>query len=174
MGKMGMSTPLGKTEIVNFIKPMLPVGATILDMGAGEGSYYDYFGTDYDWTAVEIWHDTAEFLKTKYNQVYEQNIVDFKYDKVYDLVIFGAVLEHLTVEDAQKCLIAAKENSNLILIEIPFGLKQGALYGNEHERHIQDTLTPEQFNEYYPGFTMIQRFDSGDLHGAYYYWKKEN
>ena len=170
----GQSTPKGKQEITSFLKSKLPAGAKICDMGAGGGTYYKYLGSDYEWTAVEIWHDAVQYLKQNYNKVYEQNIVDFEYDQYYDLVIFGDVLEHLTIEDAQKCVTAAKQNSNSIMIAIPFNYPQGPIYGNEAERHIQDKLTLEDFNKLYPGFRPVyENYVGKRLHDGYYYWQKE-
>ena len=69
--------------------------------------------------------------------------------------IFGDVLEHMTVEEAQKVIAYAKEHCNQMLIAVPFLWEQGAIRGNPNEVHIQPDLTPELFNERYPGFKPI-------------------
>ena len=167
--KYGYSTPQGKAEIRNFLIPTLHPGAKILDVGAGEGTYYHLLGKDYNWSAVEVWPDTAKYLAGFYNTVYEGNIVDFYYPYDYDLVIFGDVIEHLTVEDAQECIARAKEHSKAILVALPYDMEQGALYGNEAEIHRQTKMTPKIFDERYPGFKLILDYR---VH-AYYYWSKE-
>ena len=142
----------------------------ICDMGAGCGTYYDLLGSDYDWTAVEIWHNSAEALKSKYNHVYEMDICDFNYPEDYDLIIFGDVLEHLSAEKAMKCVEDAKQHTHAILIAIPYNYPQGPLYGNKAEEHIQVDLSEEIFNQRYPNFERIYYYN----YYAYYYWSKDN
>lgn len=83
---------------------MLAPDAKILDVGAGGGTYYKLLGPQYNWTAVEIWKESAEYIKQFYNTVYQIDIRDFQYQEDYDLIIFGDILEHLSVEDAKKVL----------------------------------------------------------------------
>jgi len=163
----GTSTWVGKAEIKTFLQRYLKPGMKICDMGAGSGTYYNILGNNYEWTAVEIWHDAAEALKKNYNYVYEQHICDFVYPQNYDLVIFGDVLEHLTVKDAQYAVQEAEHHSKAILIAIPYLYKQGAIYGNNAEIHLQDNLTPKLFKERYPGYQIIY----GNKNLAYY-WKQ--
>ncbi len=73
----GMSTKEGKKEIKKFLLARLPKGAKILDVGAGGGTYYKLLGKDFDWSAIEIWHDTANYLKDFYNTVYEDDVINF-------------------------------------------------------------------------------------------------
>ena len=165
----GCSTREGKSEIKDFLLSKTPYGSKILDVGAGGATYYFLLGPHYDWDAVEIWHNTALYLSNFYNKVYEGSIVDFYYPEEYDLVIFGDVIEHLEVEDAQECIKRAKENAKAILIALPYDNPQGAIYGNEAEIHRQTGMTPEIFNERYPGFELILDYK---VH-AYYYWHKD-
>lgn len=166
----GCSYPQGKPEIKSFLKSKLHPNDKILDMGAGGGTYWFLLGPDYDWTAVEVWHGTAEYLKDKYNTVCEQDIRDFNYTQDYDLVIFGDVLEHMTTEDAQKVLEKAKEHAKYIMVAIPYNLKQEPLFGNEAERHIQYDLTFDKFNQFYPGFKSV--YQVPNKYG-YFFWAKE-
>lgn len=166
---LGYSTPLGKEQVKQFLEKRLKPNMSILDMGPGQGTYYNLLGPNYVWSGVEIWHPAIEALKDKYDFLYEMDIRDFVYVKHYDLVIFGDVLEHMTVADAQKCVAAAKENASMILIAFPYDLEQGAIYGNEAERHIQPHTTPEQFDEYYPDFRRI--YYTQEFQYSYYYWR---
>lgn len=166
--KYGYSYPEGKPFVQQFLWRHLPSQAKILDVGPGGGTYYHLLGTDYDWSAVEIWHDTAEYIKQFYSKVYEMDIRNFKYYEDYDLIIFGDVLEHLTVIDAQKVLELAKQHTTAILVAVPYCLPQEPIYGNEAERHLQPDLTPEIFDQRYPGFTSIFR----SKYYGYYYWEK--
>ena len=170
MIKYGYSYPQGKQEVKNFLQSVLAPDAKICDMGPGGGTYYNLLGNRYNWTGVEIWHETAEYLKDKYNQIYEMDIRNFEYPTDYDLVIFGDVLEHMTVKEAQLVLQKAKSHSHSILVAVPYKLKQEAIYGNNAEVHIQDDLTPEIFNQRYPDFKLIYQIPN--LYG-YYYWEKK-
>ena len=163
----GMSSNIGKTQIKQFLIEYLKPNAKICDMGAGGGTYQKLLGSEYNWTAVEIWHESAEYIKQFYNKVYEEDVRTFNYPEKYDLVIFGDIIEHLTVEDAQQVLNKAEQNSNAILIAVPYMYPQKEIFGNKAEKHIQDDLTPELFNQRYPGFELIYS------HNNYaYYWKE--
>ena len=111
---LGYSTPLGKEQVKQFLEKRLKPNMSILDMGPGQGTYYNLLGPNYVWSGVEIWHPAVEALKDKYDFLYEMDIRDFVYVRHYDLVIFGDVLEHMTVADAQKCIAAAKENARVL------------------------------------------------------------
>ena len=106
--------------------------------------------------ACEIFEPNVKIfgLKGKYRSVEVCDIADLKYEW-YDLVIFGDVLEHMTVEKAQEVLAYARAHSKDQLIAVPWKLKQGAVDGNEYERHIQDDLTEEIFAERYEGYEPI-------------------
>lgn len=166
----GTSWPVGKAEMREFLLPTLKPGDKICDMGPGGGSWFNLLGPEYHWTGVEIWHETAEYLKDIYNVVYELDLRKFDYPEDYDLVIFGDVLEHLAVPDAQAALNKARQHSNAIVVAVPYKLKQGPAYGNMAEMHLQDDLTPEIFNQRYPGFTLIR--NEANRYG-YYYWRKD-
>lgn len=167
---LGYSNPLGKNEVKNFLQTKLHPGMKILDMGPGQGTYYNLLGSVYEWSGVEIWPAAVKELEGKYKYIYEMDIRNFVYTDYYDLVIFGDVLEHMTVEDAQKCIATAKENADSILIAFPYDTKQGAIYGNDAEIHIQYNSTPEEFDKNYPGFQRIYYLEQYQY--AYYYWSK--
>ena len=162
----GTSSSIGKSQIKEYMQARLKNGDKICDVGAGGGTYFKLLGPTYDWTAVEIWHDSAEHLKSMYNHVYEADIRQFDYPENYDVIIFGDVIEHLSIKDAQAVLSKAEEHCNAIMIAIPYQYKQGPIGHNEAEIHIQDDLTAELFNERYPGYTLVY------TNGKYaYYWK---
>jgi len=167
----GYSYPMGKQEITDYLKARLTPDALILDVGPGEGTYRNYLGTSYTWEAVEIWHPTVEFLTGKYNTIYEQDIRSFNYTKDYDLIIFGDILEHLSISDAQEVLRTAQEHSRVIMVAVPYTLPQPPLHGNEAERHLQPDLTPALMTERYPSLELILMVGNPQkpLYG-YYYW----
>jgi hypothetical protein len=156
-------------EIVKFLKTKIQIGDKICDVGPGNGTYYNAIGKDYYWIGVEIWHNAVEYLKDKYDKVYEEDIRNFEYPEDYDLIIFGDVLEHLTVEDAQAVLKEAKLHSKAILVAVPYNYEQGPLYGNNAEYHLQPDLTFEIFNKRYPNFDLIW----GSNSNGYFYWERK-
>lgn len=164
------SYPEGKREVTLWIAEHVPENGTILDVGACNGIWSDLISAicpDVTIDAVEIFapnivnHD----LVSKYRHVYAQDIADYRYYH-YDLVVFGDVLEHMTVEKAQDVLKYAAEHCDDYVIGIPFQYHQDAIYGNPWEEHIQDDLTPEIFEQRYPGHELIIR-PRGDY--AYYH-----
>lgn len=164
---LGQSTWVGKEQVKNFLKLYLKPGMKICDVGAGGGTYYNLLGPEYEWTAVEVWAESVQHIKRFYNHVYQMDIRNFKYPEFYDLVIFGDVLEHLNVEDAQAVLKEAEAHSAAIMVAIPYNYPQNAIDGNEAEIHLQADLTPEIFNERYPDFEIIFKTDK-----LAYYWKE--
>ena len=148
----------GKEEIVAWVKEHFRQGATCLDVGACDGRWFYLLGDYLTMDAVEIYEPNIMkySLYGKYRNVWPGDIADYKYDK-YDLIIFGDVIEHMTVRQAQKVLRYARPRCRDMIIAVPFLYEQGEAYGNKWERHIQDDLTPELFDERYPGYQMICR-----------------
>lgn len=145
----------GKTEVKWLIARMVKKGARGLDVGACDGVYWLLLHDIIDLDAVEIYEPNIERndLVHKYGVVYNMDIKDLKYDH-YDVVIFGDVIEHMTVEDAQATLAYAQEHADLVIVAVPYRYRQGPIYGNPWERHIQDDLTHEIFMQRYPGFKL--------------------
>lgn len=146
----------GKKEVVQWIADNVPIESTILDVGPCDGKWrlllWDYKNID----AVEAFEPNAMRVKALYSNVYNMDVVQFEYVH-YDLVIFGDVIEHMTVENAQKVLTYAKEHSNCVIVGVPYLYKQDAIYGNPFEVHIQDDLTAKIFDQRYPGFDVLCR-----------------
>ena len=117
--------------------------------------------------AVEIFEPNVRNhkLAEKYDNVFVGDIKDYKYDW-YDLIIFGDVIEHMTVEDAQQVLRYAWTRCRDMIVAVPWLYKQDAIYGNKWEIHIQDDLTPALFEERYPGFEILV---NTNMNYAYYH-----
>ena len=159
----------GKENLKWFIHVTLPKGSTALDVGACDGEYFNLLGDWLEMDACEVFapNITKYNLSEKYRKVYLSDIKDFKYG-MYDLVIFGDVIEHMTVEAAQSVLEYAKQHSKMVIVAVPYRYKQDALYGNPFERHIQDNLTEDLFMERYPGFELKIPFPNY----GYWIWQK--
>ena len=143
----------GKPEVVAWIKKNFGIDSTILDVGAGDGKWRYLLRKYPNMDAVEAFMDNLRWL-TGYRKTFYADIRGFQYEH-YDLIIFGDVLEHLRVEEAQAVLEYAKPRCRDMVIAVPFLYEQGAIYGNPYEVHIQDDLTPELFEERYPGFAVL-------------------
>lgn len=164
----------GKLEVVAWILERVPERGHILDVGACDGKWADLIrdkapGIYMD--AVEIFKPHVPKLLDKYDAVYVGNIMTYQYaPHFYDMIIFGDVLEHMTPAAAKFVLHYARKRVPDYVIGVPFLYKQGPLYGNPYERHIQDDLTPELFAQRYPGHELILR-PRRDY--AYYHWSEK-
>lgn len=147
------SLDLGKAEVCEWIRKLFLPDSLILDVGACDGKWrvllWDYDNID----AVEVFKPNADNLRG-YRQVFNADVSELEYG-YYDLIIFGDVLEHMTVENAQKSLKYAEEHSKCVIVGVPFKYAQGAIYGNPYERHIQDDLTRDLFAERYDGYAIL-------------------
>lgn len=148
----------GKQEVCEWITKHFRAGATCLDVGAGDGKWADMLGDYLVMDGVEIFAPYIDQygLRNKYRKIYNADIVDFKYDW-YDLIIFGDVIEHMTVEQAKRVLRYAHTRCDDLVIAVPFMYKQGEERGNKWERHIQDNLTALSFAVNYPGYHILCR-----------------
>lgn len=144
----------GKAEVCQWIRQNIPRDAAILDVGACDGKWRKLLPEYTNMDAVEIFQPNADMIDHLYSAVYCLDIYDYHYD-TYDIVIFGDVIEHMTVDRAQKVLEYAKDHARYIIIGVPFLYQQGELYGNQYEAHLQPDLTAELFDQRYPGFKTL-------------------
>lgn len=168
---MATSYEFYKKDIKKYLEERFDENATILDVGAGCGTYYNLLHDYYkNIDAVEVFKPNIENyeLEKKYREVYNINIKDFKYCD-YDIIIFGDIIEHLTVKDAQKVLKYAYKHCLEMIVAVPYMCEQGIAEDNIYEIHKQPDLTPENMIERYP---MLKLLYSNDLYG--YYVKDES
>ena len=145
------SCNIGKTEAVAYVKSHFEKGATCLDVGACDGKWSNLLGDYLLMDCVEIYapniakHD----LVSKYHNIYNADIRSLKYND-YDLIIFGDVLEHMSIEEAQEVLRYAWDKCKDLIVAVPYMWVNRSHYGNPYEVHIQDDLTPRNVLERYP------------------------
>ena len=146
----------GKIEIVNYIYQHFAPGSTCLDVGACDGKWYELLGHYLTMDAVEIWTPNIieHRLESKYRHVYNCGALEYHYSW-YDLIIFGDVIEHMSIGDAQAVLRWARSRCRDLIIGVPFNYPQDAIYGNPYEEHIQPDLTHGVFSERYPGYELL-------------------
>ena len=154
----------GKAEVCAWIRANFPAGSTVLDVGACDGVWRQLL-PDYTMDAVEAFQPNRDRL-TGYRAAFLADIKDFRFSW-YDLIIFGDVIEHLEVEEAQAVLEYAKPRCRDMIVAVPFLLAQDAIYGNPYEVHKQADLTDRIFKERYPGFVPLVSFSN------YAYYRKE-
>lgn len=160
----------GKKEICEWIKQNFPKGASCLDVGACDGNWFDLLGDYLKMDACEIFEPNIEAhdLRSKYNYVFAGDIYDYWYGRnMYDLIIFGDVIEHMEVVKAQQVLAYAHGRCKDMIIAVPYMYKQGEMYGNKYEKHIQSELTEEIFKIRYPNYEILLKPNNG-----YCYWHK--
>ncbi|MBR2697509.1 MAG: hypothetical protein IKE76_02880 [Clostridia bacterium] len=143
----------GKQDVCRWVRENFPDSSTVLDVGACDGNWRRLLPEYRAMDAVEVFGMNLPRLQG-YRRVYHTDICDFRYEW-YDLIIFGDIIEHLTVEQAQAVLAYAKPRCRDLIIAVPFLYRQGAIYGNPWEVHKQDDLTPELFEERFPGFAVL-------------------
>lgn len=150
------SLDTGKKEVCEWIRANFPHGASCLDVGACDGKWAHLVGDHLDMDAVEIFpaYVRKYNLKDKYRAVYLADIRGFSYDH-YDLIIFGDVIEHMNVPEAQKVLDYAYERCDNMIVAVPYQWEQGAIRHNPHEIHVQNDLTHELFMERYKGLVPL-------------------
>ena len=162
------SQSLGKAIVCDWIRENVAKGSTCLDVGACDGVWWNALNEHLNMDAVEVFERNIEVhrLREKYTNVIAADVRGLQYGD-YDIIIFGDVLEHMTVEEAQACLKYAEAHSKIIIVALPFMWRQGEIYGNPYERHVQDDLTEANVKERYPELTPIVKF----VQYAYYYWR---
>jgi len=160
-----------KKDIKEYLEKSYKRNARILDVGAGSGTYSNLLG-DYfrDIEAVEVFKPNIERyeLEGKYKRVYNTDIRDFRYE-YYDIIIFGDIIEHLEIEEAQEVLKYANNRCKEMIVAVPYCYKQGVEEDNIYEIHKQDDLTIENMIERYP---MLELLYGNSYYG--YYIKRKN
>ncbi len=140
----------GGLAVQGWVYSHLDLDAQILDVGAGWGKYRDLLPDYENMDAVEIWdpYVESESLAARYRQVYTMDVADMHPHLmgIYDVVIFGNVLEHLKQQDAFDVL----DRCFQALVIVPFLFEQGEEQGNPYEAHLQPDLTMDVMERRYP------------------------
>lgn len=160
------SLDIGKDVVCEWVRLNFDKRSSVLDVGACDGKWKRLLREYDNMDAVEIFPPNIFWLGD-YRNVYEKDIYDFKYDW-YDLIIFGDVIEHMSVPKAQTVLEYAYKRCRDLIVAVPFLYAQDAIYGNEWERHIQADLTADIVRERYPDLEVLL-----DTHNNYCFYHKK-
>lgn len=162
------SYEFGKAEVCEWVRRNFSKGDRCLDVGACDGNWFNRLGDHLMMDAIEVYEPyvAVNRLHSKYNSVIVGDITEYEYEW-YDLIIFGDVIEHMTVEQAKKVLDYANPRCKDMIIAVPYLYKQDAINGNTYERHLQPELTEELFRQRYPGYSVLVRPNA-----QYGYWHK--
>jgi predicted TPR repeat methyltransferase len=168
---MGRSSKKGKPISFDWVNENKDNINSILDIGAGSGTYIKLLSKikSFDWTAVEAWEPYIDQfnLKKQYHTVFNVDIKNFPWNKKYDLVIAGDILEHLSKEDAVKIVNLALDHSKFMLISIPIvHYPQGEINNNPYEIHIKDDWSHKEVLETFDNF--IKKSSTDEEIGVYW------
>ena len=178
---MPYSSNLCKADIRDWLRMLRP--ATILDVGAGSGTYSRLFRHVLPWStwvAVEVHEPYVERfqLKLHYDQVMVMDALDLEIGpNAFDVVLLGDVLEHLPEDQAADLLIRSWDwSAKGLIVSVPLGdCPQGEVDGNDHETH-RISWTASEFmafaNSYVtkPNYAVVRK-DSDYTIGAYLWVK---
>jgi hypothetical protein len=163
---MPSSTPIFKKETIQYILKNFKTDAKILDVGAGIGTYSDHLKPKgyNNIDAVEVFENYIKDYKLgeKYNKIFNEDITKSQIDlNSYDLIIFGDIIEHVSMEEALKLLNKINPETSVI-VAVPFNAPQGEHFGNIYETHLQPDLTFKSFIENYKNYIpFCVRYDYG-------------
>lgn len=168
---MGTSHPESRGWVVRKIRDSR--ASTILDVGAGSGTYnaalkrngYNRAKID----AIEVWQPYIDKfnLEDKYSNVYKCDVREWD-DFSYDVVIFGDILEHMTKKEALAVWEKVSQQARYAVIAIPIiHYHQGEIDNNPYEVHVKDDWSHEEVIDSFSG--IVDSFQ-GKVVGAY--WAK--
>lgn len=138
----------------------------LLDIGAGQGTYYDFLDHHFEkcfWTAVEAWAPYVdEFdLENKYDLVINEDVRDLKIEDfdLYHIGFCGDVLEHMEKSEAKRLIRGMRRVCEYIYISLPvIEWPQDAVNGNPFEEHVA-TWSPEEIPDAFPDAVIDQYVD---------------
>jgi len=171
---MGKSSSEGKDIILNWVRE-LPL-STVLDIGAGSGTYRKMFTknrvrTTAHWTAIEAWKPYIDNFKLAelYDSVINNDIrnVDIASLGQFDIVFMGDVLEHISKQDAIELVDKVMAVAKCAVISIPIvHWPQSDLHGNPFEVHVKDDWSDAEVTATFSKY--ISRSHQGTNIGVYW------
>lgn len=162
---MPYSSDEGKAFIKSYLGDFTTSPNSFLDVGVGSGTYADLlkplFKNAY-WHGVEVWMPyVAEFeLTTKYDALVIADAREYLLQlslsnaSLFDVVILGDIVEHMSKEDALILWHAARVIGDTVIMSLPIvHYPQGAEHSNPYETHVVDDWTHDKVLNTFFGFT---------------------
>jgi len=152
---MSFSLKSGKAETLAWFKSNESTIKTVVDIGAGSGTYIKLIKeeaqccVDANWIGVEIWKPYIEEFKleTRYTQIINQDIRTVDWTTLNpDVVIAGDVLEHMTKQQAVELVDRILSVAKTLIVSIPIRYmpQDEHAYENPHEAHIKDDWSHDE------------------------------
>jgi hypothetical protein len=150
---MSYSLKTGKTQTLEWFQQNQESIKTIVDIGAGSGTYINLIKEENNccahanWIGVEVWEPyIKQFeLESRYNRIINQDVREINWGSLgkIDAVIAGDVLEHMTKEQAEELVkkILSVADNMIISIPIVHMPQDEHSYENPYEAHIKDNWT---------------------------------
>lgn len=113
----------------------------VVDVGAGDGRWGRLLkGKVRKLVAIEAWGKYVERYRLHdiYDEVFVEDVRNFKSWDDFDVVILGDVLEHMFRVDAIKLtqIFKQKELRAFLTVPITLCIQDGTVYGNPYETHL--------------------------------------
>ena len=164
---MAGSDPENRDWILEKVSKMQP--KSIVDVGAGAGTYSHLLREhlpNTQFIAIEIYGKNIEQYKLQ--ELYDEVIyadVRLLNSFTADLVIFGDVLEHMSLVEAVNVWDVARHSAKWGIINMPIvHYAQGEVDGNIHETHVVDDWSNLKI---FSCFEDIVEAKIGQVTGAY-------
>lgn len=172
---MPSSSKEGKKEIHNWLTEFSTNVNTVIDLGAGQGTYHRFFSRKSEilkhakWIGIEVWQPYIDQfdLKNIYDIIENEDIrlVDYQQFGNIDLAFVGDVLEHMTKDEAISLINKLLKNTKRIIISIPIiHYPQDEVEGNPYEKHIKDDWSHQEVLDTFP---HIKKHYKGNVIGVY-------
>lgn len=134
---------------------------SILDIGAGSGTYSDRYSKtwlnrkNFKWIGVEIWEPYVEkyCLNTKYDDIFVGSALDYfkSANNKHDICFMGDVIEHLDKDSAINLVTLGVNSCKVVIVSVPIGhYPQDEYDGNPYEKHVKDDWSTEEVLESLP------------------------
>jgi len=110
----------------------------------------------YKATILEAFEPNCDELKTRgFSRVINADIVDYEFEKDFDVIMFWHGPEHLRHQDLKPTIKKLEEHCKLLIFACPFGTyPQGIEYGNYYEIH---------HSHIYPDFFEVHNYKTATL-----------
>lgn len=133
----------GKSWIDYQLRQISTPIKTVLDIGCGYGTYYNYFNAtipNCKWTGVEIWEQYKDQynLASMYDTLIMTDACQVNYEEQHDVTFVGDVLEHMEKDKAVDLVHRLMKRTKYLFISIPIVYYPCTEYEvNPYLRHVK-------------------------------------